>query len=66
MNYIAQLSVSLTLLLFGATVGIAKAQNAGSLAGTSASPSTLSAFDYNSVAQANLGAPFQVDSGRTR
>jgi hypothetical protein len=64
MNHLAWFSVSLMLLLFGETVGIAKAQNAGSLAATSASPSTLSALDYNSVPQANLGAPFQVDSGR--
>jgi putative membrane protein len=64
MNHIARWSVALTLLLFGATVGIAKAQNAaGSPAATSAS-SSLSAVDYNFAAQANLGAPFQVDSGR--
>ena len=64
MNHIARLSVALTLLLLGATVGIAKAQNAGSLGATSASPSTFSSVDYNFAAQANLGAPFQVDSGR--
>jgi putative membrane protein len=64
MNRIARWSVALTLLLFGATVGVAKAQNAGSPAATSASHSTLSPVDYNFVAQANLGAPFQVDSGR--
>ena len=52
MNQTARLSVALTLILFSATVGIAKAQNAGSLAATSASPSTLSALDYNFVAQA--------------
>lgn len=27
-------------------------------------PATLNAFDFNFVGQANLGAPFQVDSGR--
>jgi putative membrane protein len=64
MNQTARLIVALTLILFSATVGIAKAQNAGSLAATSASPSTLSALDYNFVPQANLGAPFQVESGR--
>ena len=64
MHYTARLSVTLALLLYGATVGITKAQNADSPAATSASPSTLSAVDYNFVAQANLGAPFQVDSGR--
>jgi putative membrane protein len=58
MNRIARWSVALTLLLLGATIGIAKAQDAG------ASHSTWSSVDYNFVAQANLGAPFQVDSGR--
>ena len=57
MNHIAQLSVALTLLLFGATVDIAKAQNVGSPPASSPSPSTLSPVDYNFVAQANLGAP---------
>ena len=60
----ARSSVVLTLMLFGATIGVTKAQNAGSPAATSTSPSTLSAVDYNFVAQANLGAPFQVESGR--
>jgi putative membrane protein len=27
-------------------------------------PATLNAVDFNFVGQANLGAPFQVDSGR--
>ena len=27
-------------------------------------PATLNAIDYNFVGQANLGAPFQIDSGR--
>jgi putative membrane protein len=64
MTHIAQLSVALTLLLFGTTADIAKAQNADSPAATFPSASTLSPIDYNFVAQANLGAPFQVDSGR--
>jgi putative membrane protein len=63
MNHMARWSVATTLLLFGATVDIAKAQNAASPVATPASPS-LSAVDYNFAAQANLGAPFQVDSGR--
>jgi putative membrane protein len=62
-SYVTRLSMALTLLLCGATVDIAKAQNAGSPAAALASPS-LSPVDYNFVAQANLGAPFQVDSGR--
>jgi putative membrane protein len=64
MVHIAQLSVALTLLLFSVSVDVAKAQSAGSPAATSPSPSTLTSIDYNFVAQANLGAPFQVDSGR--
>jgi putative membrane protein len=64
MNPISQLGVALTLLLVGATVGTAKAQNAGALAAIYQSPSTLSPVDYNFIAQANLAAPFQVDSGR--
>ena len=27
-------------------------------------PATLNAVDFNFVGQANLGAPFQIDSGR--
>ena len=64
MNHIARLTVGLSLVLFSTTIGIAKAQNAGPPAATSSSPSILSAVDYNFVAQANLGAPFQVESGR--
>jgi putative membrane protein len=37
--------------------------NAQTAAPTEA-PATLDAVDYNFVGQANLGAPFQVDSGR--
>jgi hypothetical protein len=38
---------------------------AGSAGAVSAAPlSSLSATDANFVAQANLGAPFQIDSGR--
>jgi putative membrane protein len=41
--------------------------SAGALAQTAAppqAPSTLNATDFNFVGQANLGAPFQIDSGR--
>jgi putative membrane protein len=45
-----------------AGMGIATAQNA---TGAASSPAlSLSPVDYNFAAQANLGAPFQVDSGR--
>jgi putative membrane protein len=47
-----------------AATAIAGAQTADAAGAASASPSQLSAVDYNFVAQANLGAPFQVDSGR--
>ena len=47
-----------------AGVDLAAAQNAGAPAGVSSAPSLFSPVDYNFVAQANLGAPFQVDSGR--
>jgi putative membrane protein len=52
------------ILMAALTAGInpAKADNDNSSA---TSPSaTLSPVDYNFVAQANLGAPFQIDSGR--
>jgi putative membrane protein len=56
-------------LIFAAAVSaagidIAIAQNASVLAAVSSAPIPLSPVDYNFVAQANLGAPFQVDSGR--
>jgi putative membrane protein len=49
-------------LMFGPA--ITNAQTAGAPAAASASGSQLSAVDANFVAQANLGAPFQIDSGR--
>jgi putative membrane protein len=49
-------------LMFGPV--ITKAQNADAPTAPSASTSQLSAVDANFVAQANLGAPFQIDSGR--
>jgi putative membrane protein len=52
------------LLPFTAGVGIAMAQNAAAPVATSPAASQLSPVDYNFVAQANLGAPFQVDSDR--
>jgi putative membrane protein len=41
-------------------IGIANAQTIP----PAESPATLTAVDFNFVGQANLGAPFQVDSGR--
>ena len=51
------------LALLPVAVGIAAAQTVTPSA-TAAGTSTLSPVDYNFVAQANLGAPFQIDSGR--
>jgi len=43
---------------------ISDPQTADAPAAASASSSQSSAVDYNFIAQANLGAPFQIDSGR--
>jgi hypothetical protein len=48
------------LLSLAAGIGIANAQTAVPME----APATLDAVDFNFVGQANLGAPFQVDSGR--
>jgi putative membrane protein len=48
------------LLFVAAGIGIAHAQTAAPMV----APATLNAVDFNFVGQANLGAPFQVDSGR--
>jgi putative membrane protein len=57
---IACLGVTLPLLLTAAGTVIANAQTAA----PPEAPATLNAIDFNFVGQANLGAPFQVDSGR--
>jgi putative membrane protein len=64
MRYNARLGVILALLSFAVATNIANAQDAGSTAAASPASSTLSPVDYQFVAEANLGAPFQVDSGR--
>ena len=48
------------LLVSAVGTGIASAQTAAPIE----APATLDAVDFNFVGQANLGAPFQVDSGR--
>jgi putative membrane protein len=54
-------SLGLTcFLLWSAGIAAASAQTVA----TPEAPATLSAIDFNFVGQANLGAPFQVDSGR--
>lgn len=50
--------------LLASGINIATAQTANLPAGVSTPASTFSPVDYNFVAQANLGAPFQIDSGR--
>ena len=60
MRHNASMGFALALMTFAAGINIASAQDADTTAGASA----LSPVDYNFVAQANLGAPFQVDSGR--
>jgi putative membrane protein len=59
-----RLGVILALLSFSVATNTAHAQDAGATADASAASSTLSPVDYQFVAEANLGAPFQVDSGR--
>ena len=54
-------SLGLTCILFwSAGTAVANAQTAA----PPETPASLNAIDFNFVGQANLGAPFQVDSGR--
>jgi putative membrane protein len=59
---LAVVGIALILSLV-AGAEVAQAQNSGASAATSTA-SVLTAVDYNFVAEANLGAPFQIDSGR--
>jgi len=59
-RHIARFGLVYALLLAAASVGIANAQKASPME----APAMLNAVDFNFVGQANLGAPFQVDSGR--
>jgi putative membrane protein len=56
---IASLGLSCVLLWSAGTMVVAAQTTAPAEA-----PATLNAVDFNFVGQANLGAPFQVDSGR--
>src|SRR5262245_61373582 len=60
MNRAVRVGAVLALLPLASANSLAHAQPAT----TTAASSNLSAVDYNFIAQANLGAPFQVDSGR--
>ena len=64
MTRIAGLGFALTLLTLAAGAAPAEEHPNSSMAAASKAHSGLSPVDYNFVAQANLGAPFQVDSGR--
>jgi putative membrane protein len=62
MKKAAYLMSAFAALAFGTAV--ANAQTPDAAAATSASALQLNAVDGNFIAQANLGAPFQIDSGR--
>ena len=64
MKHVASLGVVLTFLPLTAGINLTNAQTRDASPTNSAAVSGLSPVDYNFVAQANLGAPFQVDSGR--
>lgn len=63
MNMNRTVCFTLTFTFLSIAPGFARAQTATAPAGVTAT-SILSPVDYNFVAQANLGAPFQIDSGR--
>jgi len=64
MKRIACLGIILAIVPLTVEIDRANAQTADTSSTTSAAASKLSPVDYNFIAQANLGAPFQVDSGR--
>jgi putative membrane protein len=63
-----RISVSSRIASFGLACAVLwSAGSAAAIAQTTAppeAPASLNAIDFNFVGQANLGAPFQVDSGR--
>ena len=63
MGRVPAIAFGLALALSAGGSG-AHAQANSAAAAASKAASTLSPVDYNFVAQANLGAPFQIDSGR--
>ena len=64
MNRVPTLAFGLALATLAAGQPGAEAQPNSPAPAASHAASTLSPVDYNFVAQANLGAPFQIDSGR--
>src|ERR1700683_4785643 len=59
-NRAVYLALTCALLWSAAGATVANAQTAA----PPEAPATLNAVDFNFVGQANLGAPFQIDSGR--
>jgi len=64
MNRIARLGLFVGLLLAAPELGVAGAQENETSSEPRPAPPALSPVDYDFVAQANLGAQFQLDSGR--
>ena len=64
MNRIARLGIFVGLLLVAPQLGVARAQDPGTSSEPRPTSPALSPVDYDFVAQANLGAQFQVESGR--
>ncbi len=60
----AAASAGAALLAMSLLVGTEFASSAAEASGSASQPGGLAAVDYNFVAQANLGAAFQIESGR--
>ena len=60
----AAASAGAALLALSLLVGTEFATNAAEASSSASQPDGLAAADHNFAAQANLGAPFQIDSGR--
>jgi putative membrane protein len=60
----AAASAGVALLAMSLLLGTEFASNAAEASSSASQPDGLAAVDHNFVAQANLGAPFQIDSGR--
>jgi putative membrane protein len=63
MNRILTLGFSVVLALTAGEFGVQAQSNSAAVVASNAT-STLNPIDYDFVAQPNLGAPFQIDSGR--
>ena len=63
-NFALLAGVAFAFALPAVAAGVAGAQTSNTQAGETEASLVLSPVDYNFAAQANLGAPFQIDSGR--